>query len=181
MPKIHLNLFDRASVQAALKQVEAYRDGLPEKIEKLQKRIAEEIRQSADAGFGGAAKEDIIFGEVADEDVVVTVEDGGENVSIVRASGPSAIWQEFGAGVYYNGPVGNSPNPLGKQNLFFIGKFGQGKGARNVWGFYYPKGSKNLVLTHGTPASMPMYHAEQEVIEKIVEIAREVFQEGDGS
>lgn len=178
MPKIELNPCDTKSIEAALKKVLAYRDSLPRKVAELRRRVAEEMADLIDAGFGGASDEDIIYGSVEDEDVVVSVDDGGENVTIVTAKGASAVFQEFGAGVYYNGPVGSSPNPLGPQNLFYIGTYGQGKGARKVWGFYYPKGSKNLVLTHGTPASMPMYHAEQDIIRRIADIARDAFKDG---
>ena len=178
MLKIELNPYNTKSIKAALKEVKAYRDNLPRKISELRRRVAKEMADLIDTGFGEAADEDIIEGSVKDEDVVVSVEDGGENVTVVTAKGASAVFQEFGAGVYHNRPVGSSPNPLGPQNLFYIGTFGQGKGARKVWGFYYPKGSKNLVLTHGTPASMPMYHAEQDIIRRIADIARDVFKDG---
>ena len=38
---------------------------------------------------------------------------------------------------------------------------------------YYEDGE--LIITRGTPASMPMYNAVQEVTKKAIEIAREVF------
>ena len=41
------------------------------------------------------------------------------------------------------------------------------------WG-YYEDGE--LVITRGTPASMPMYNAVQKVTKRAIEIAREVFQ-----
>ena len=78
---------------------------------------------------------------------------------------------EFGAGVYFNGPEPYpEPRPAGVSR---IGEYGQGKGKQNTWGYYDDGG--NLILTHGTPAAMPMYHAERTMEQEIKRIAREVF------
>lgn len=45
-------------------------------------------------------------------------------------------------------------------------------GKRKVWGFYK---NGSLTLTHGTPATMPMYNAMKTVCDEISEIAKEVF------
>lgn len=178
MPKITLNPFSPSSIAKAAELVKEYADDLPKKVKLLRERVAEEMAKLAQEGFNGADDEDIIYGDVTVEKVDVYVKTDGE-VAFVVADGKSAIWQEFGAGVYHNpGGVGSSPNPLGPQNAYYIGTYGKGHGAQQVWGFYDPPDSKNLVLTRGTPASMPMYKAEKAVIEKIVQIAREVFSEG---
>lgn len=184
MPKITLNPFDRDSIDRAIEQVKAYRDSLTEKEKKIREAVAQQLTDAVKVGFNGAADEDIIVGNATAEKVEVDVIPDHDGESGVKADGKKAVFQEFGAGVYYNGSVGSSPNPLGPQNMFYIGTFGQGKGARKVWGFYDPPDARDLqhlVLTHGTPASMPMYHAEQEIIEKIPEIAREVFKDGDAT
>ena len=81
------------------------------------------------------------------------------------------MWVEFGAGVYHNGAVGSSPNPYGSELGFTIGSYGT-NGARDIWGFYE---NGELVLTHGTPAAMPLFHAVQDTIDEIPSIAKEVF------
>ena len=93
-------------------------------------------------------------------------------ITTVIAEGEDAVWCEFGAGVYHNGSAGSSPNPYGKDLGFTIGNYGKGYGKRTAWG-YFEDGE--LVITRGTPASMPMYNAVQEVARKAIEIAREVF------
>ena len=45
-------------------------------------------------------------------------------------------------------------------------------GKRQVWGFYE---DGELKLTHGAPATMPMYNAMKIVCDEIVAIAKEVF------
>ena len=74
------------------------------------------------------------------------------------------------------GPVGSSPNPYGNDLGFTIGSYGKGYGKGQVWGYYAdPENKTGLVLTHGTPATMPMYNAAMEVMRKAVEIAKEVW------
>lgn len=178
MPKITLNPFDPASIDAAIAQVKEYRDSLESKTETLRKRVAEEIAALSQTGFNGAGYDDVIHEGMKVPDVRVSV-DEQDNVSIVVAYGNEAVFAEFGAGVYYNGPAGSSPHPWGPGNVFYIGTYGKGYGARKIWGYYDEAG--DLKLTHGTPASMPMYHATQDVVNMIVEIAREVFRDGGSS
>lgn len=183
MPKITLNPFDRDSIDRAIEQVKAYRDSLPKKVETLRKRVAEELVDLAENGFNGAWYDDVLGEGMSLPKVDVYFKDDGD-ACIVFAKGDSVIWQEFGAGVYYNGPVGSSPHPWGAQNLFLIGEYGSGYGKKQIWGYYDPeyiRDEAHLKLTRGTPASMPMYHATQEVLGKIVEIAREVFKDGDAT
>lgn len=175
MPTISLNPFDQASIDAAIQQVKEYRDSIPVKAEILRRRVAEEIASLSETGFNGAGYDDVLGEGMKVPDVQVSVDDK-DKVSVVVAYGKEAVFAEFGAGVYYNGPAGSSPHPWGPGNVFLIGTYGKGYGARKVWGYYDETGT--LKLTHGTPASMPMYHAEQEVIGKIVDIARDVFKDG---
>lgn len=87
--------------------------------------------------------------------------------------GKEILFIEFGAGVHYNGDVGSSQHPKGPENGFLIGTYGMGYGSRQVWGYYAESGE--LVLTRGTEATMPMYKASQEMIDKVVKIAKEAF------
>lgn len=177
MPKIRFSL-DGAEIERSINQVKEYGQSLKSKTEKLRKRIGEELSELAQVGFNGSTYDDVLNEGAKVPDVEVKVE-YGENVTIVVALGKEAVFAEFGAGVYYNGPAGSSPHPWGPANVFYIGTYGKGYGARKVWGYYDESGE--LKLTHGTPASMPMYHATQEVLGKIVKIAREVFKDGDSS
>lgn len=54
-----------------------------------------------------------------------------------------------------------------------IGSFGEGKGARTVWGFRGEDGE--LHLSRGVPAAMPMYRAAREALGEIEALAVEVF------
>lgn len=89
--------------------------------------------------------------------------------------GKEILFIEFGAGVYHNekAGVGGSTHPKGPENSFLIGTYGMGHGSQKVWGYYDDSGE--LVLTHGTKATMPMYEASLKIRDEVVRIAREVF------
>lgn len=160
------------SINDVRRQLYDYKSTLREKTELLSNRVAEYIRQSAEAGFASAIADDRLTTGPKSAEVKVTV-DGKGTIQVVIANGKDAVWCEFGAGVYHNGGVGSSPHPKGAENGFTIGTYGKGKGAQTVWGYMDENGA--LCLTHGTPASMPMYRALQSAMEHIVEMAKEVF------
>lgn len=160
------------SIQKAIDELRDYERDLGRKTNLLRERIAEVIRNQAANGFAASGIDDRLNGGMRKANVSVTV-DTSDGVSVVLASGDDAVWIEFGAGVYHNGGAGSSPNPLGAALGYTIGGYGKGHGKRSVWGYYDQGG--NLVLTHGTPATMPMYNAVQAVCASYVQIAKEVF------
>ena len=159
-------------INRAIRELQEFKQDFLEKVDTYRKRIAEEIAVNASMIFANSVVDDVIQGSPRRPDVQVTVDERG-GISVVVANGEDAVWCEFGAGVYHNGSVGSSPNPLGTDLGLTIGSYGKGHGKQSAWGYYDEDG--NLVITRGTPASMPMYNAVQEVARKSVEIAREVF------
>jgi len=159
-------------INRAIRELQEFKQDFLEKVDTYRKRIAEEIAVNASMLFANSVVDDVIQGSPRRPDVQVTVDERG-GISVVVANGEAAVWCEFGAGVYHNGSVGSSPNPFGTDLGLTIGSYGKGHGKQSAWGYYDEDG--NLVITRGTPASMPMYNAVQEVARKSVEIAREVF------
>ena len=177
--KLTLNTTD---INKAIRELEQYEQEFQKKVDAYRQRIAEEIEKMVSINFGGAILEDVI-GTIVDNklvpggsprkpEVTVDVSHDGD-ISIVVAKGEDAIWCEFGAGVYHNGAAGSSPHPYGKDLSLTIGSYGFGRGKQTSWG--YSKDGK-VFITRGTPASMPMYNAVQDVTKRAIEIAREVFQ-----
>jgi len=173
---IHVSLNSR-SIGDAIRELREYKKEIKRKTELLRQQIALEISVAAESRFKMAVVDDLLNAPARMANVEVTVEDSGKT-SVVIASGEDAVWVEFGAGVYYNGgegAIGKSPHEKGVELGFTIGSMGE-NGKKNVWGFYEGEGNdKTLLLTHGTPASMPMYNSMMEVCRRIDEIAREVF------
>ena len=159
-------------INSAIREGNKFKQDFRNKVDTYRKRIAEELAVQASLNFGNAVVDDVIHGSPRRPDVAVTVSERG-SISVVVAEGEDAVWCEFGAGVYHNGSVGSSPNPYGNDLGFTIGSYGKGYGKKQAWGYYDENG--DLVITRGTPASMPLYNAAQEVMRKAIEIAKEVF------
>lgn len=169
---------DSGSIASAIEELEQFRDDFVERCGRLRRLVAERIQWSAAQGFASATVSDIILnraGYVPVNDVQVTATEDGD-VSIVIAEGTQAVFIEFGAGVYHNGAAGSSPHPWGAQMGYVIGSYGLGNGVKNAWGFYSGQNDQaHLVVTHGTPAAMPMYRGVEEAIRSIDGMVREVF------
>lgn len=151
------------SIDAAIRQVEKYKRWVDSKTQELVKRLAEVGLEEARVRFSGAEYS-------GENDAEVTVEPIADGFKIV-ATGQAVFFIEFGAGVYYNGTEPYpEPRPKGISN---IGEYGDGKGKRKAWGFYDESGE--LVITHGTPAAMPMLHASRTMQQEVERIAKEVF------
>lgn len=159
-------------INRAIREVNKFKQAFRNKVDTYRKRIANEIAVQASLNFGNAVVDDVIKGSPRRPDVQVSVSERGD-IAVVIADGEDAVWCEFGAGVYHNGAVGSTPHPSGESLGFTIGSYGKGYGKKQAWGYYDESGE--LVITRGTPATMPMYNAAQEVMRKSVEIAREVF------
>ena len=170
---IAIDVFNPASIDAAAREIREYGKWVKRKTDELRERIAYFIAKDASAVFNTAVAEDDMREGVITGSVEVSVEPQGDNTTVIIASGKDAVFMEFGAGVYYNGAVGSSPNPWGAGLGFTIGSYGKGNGRKEVWA--YDGGDGQIHLTHGTPASMPLYRAVQSVSRDIVRIAREVF------
>ena len=168
---ITISLNDK-EIDRAIREIKAYKKAFQQKVDTFRRRIAEEIASSAELKFGSSTMEHTIQGASRKPSVQVSVDERG-NVSVVVADGEDAVWCEFGAGVYFNGSVGSSPNPYGNKLGFTIGSYGKGYGKGKAWGYYDETGE--LVITRGTPASMPMYNSAKEVAKKAIKIAGEVF------
>lgn len=159
-------------IDRAIRELEQYKQDIIRKTDLLRERVAERLAELSRDGFAGAVVDDLLKGGQRTAQVDVSI-DQRDNVTLVIARGEDAVWVEFGAGVHYNGSAGTSPHPKGSELGFTIGGYGKGMGKKDVWGFYE---DGELRLTHGTPATMPMYNAVKTVCDEIAEIAREVFQ-----
>ena len=133
----------------------------------MEKQLLEELAniglKEAQVRFTNA-----MYDGVNDSEVTL---DAIENGYRIVAKGKAVAFIEFGAGVYYN-PTEPYPNPR-PDGIVGIGEYGKGYGKRQAWGF--KNESDELVITHGNPAAMPMWHASEEMRNSILTIARRVF------
>lgn len=152
-----------SNISEAIKQINAYKDSLEKKKKVFMERLATVGGLTARQGFSAAIYD-------GDSNVEVYVEETDTGYRIV-ATGQAVAFIEFGAGVYYNP---GEPYPLPRpEGIVGIGEYGNGFGKRRAWG--YKDNTGQLVVTHGNSAQMPMYNATQEMVKRIVDIAKEVF------
>lgn len=176
-PSLKANLSVK-SLQDLKKQLLDYKAELEDKCERFVRELAEAgipVVEShiAQAGFTYDEK-GIQSGSDTEHNTYVKVDSLiGMSKATLVLEGREILFIEFGAGVTYNGSVGSSPHPKGQENGFLIGTYGMGHGSQQVWGYYAEDGE--LVLTHGTKATMPMYKASLDIRKKVVGIAKRVF------
>ena len=162
--KITINPFDTKSISNAIKQLEQYKKDFLAKEELFVKRLAEIGVSVATTGFA-----------VADYDgdkgnIQVTLEQNGTSVAVI-ASGEKVGFIEFGTGVknpeWDNSGMDYTPPKHGT--------YGKGQGA-NPHGWYFTQhpGAKAR-HTYGNQPAEAMRTARDVMIEKVTQIAREVW------
>jgi hypothetical protein len=151
------------SMRNAIAELKAYRDSLDAKTDKLLEELAYIGVKEASIRFTTA-----IYDGVNDSSVTMEpIKDG----YCIKAEGRAVAFIEFGAGVYHNpGEPYPKPRPSG---IVGIGEYGKGYGKRQAWGFRDESGE--LVITHGTPAAMPLWYASEEMRDAILTTFKEVF------
>ncbi len=159
-----------------ISRLEAYQKSLEEKQHTLLRELTMVGIDVAEAKFQTAQYD-------GDNDVVVNRQPEwvGNNKLFLTATGNAVTFIEFGTGVHYTEQHPNA-GALGAVR----GTYGQGKGSRDSWGYYGNPGTNGrvlkendkgtVVLTHGNPPARAMYDAAKEMRARVVNIAREVFQ-----
>lgn len=165
-----------AGIDALIRGIEEYKTWLNERAKVLVQRLADEGYQVASLGFQQAAYD-------GTNDSSVSVEDRGDYVKAVIATGSAVLFIEFGTGVTYP-----DNHPEAAKHGMIRGEYGKGKGKQSVWGYYGEPGTngtvirkksgKEIVLTRGNPANMPMYEAVKQLKERLPALVSEVFGSG---
>ena len=167
--KIAIDVFDKKSIDLAIRKLEEYKKGLNRKAEMLCERLAEKGAWYAEWNF--SAIEWTYSGDVSYE---ITAKRLDENHYVVEAAGEGVLFLEFGAGA----TLGYG-HPLADQMGMGPGTYPNAKGHwndRNGWWYREEDGTK--VHTYGNAPGMPMYNAAKDLRREIELAAREIFQGG---
>lgn len=165
--KIVIQLNDR-SIRQAIKELEQYKLWLNERAALLTEKLAAVGLEVARIKFQNAEYAGI-------NDVTCHVEQDGTKATIY-ANGSAVAFIEFGTGVSH---------PEHPSGMFQHGTYGQGKGKRQMWGYYGEAGTSgkwvrsgakgDVYVTSGNPPAMAMYDAVNVMTAEVTRIAREVF------
>lgn len=172
------NILSLSSIKQLQRELQSYSNSLTAKCEEVVRRLAqvgldEAEKHISEAGFTYDEKGIESGSDVEHHSEIKVKTLNGYSHADLIVSGKEIAFIEFGAGVYYNGAVGQSPNPKGNDLGMVIGSYEEGHGKQNVWGYYSDGGE--LVLTHGTKATMPMYNASMRMYQEAPKIVKEVF------
>ena len=158
---ITIDVFNPASIDAAVKEIRDYSKWVQRKTKELSKRLAA-------IGVTLAAIEYSRVPYQGLKDVNLSIEIGAKpNQYDIVANGETVLILEFGAGVRYGyGHPQDSEFGMGP------GTYPSDKGNWNSpKGWYIPGGEH----TYGNPPSMAMYLTAKELRNRLLDIAREVF------
>lgn len=156
--KITIDPFDKKSIGTALKQIQQYKRDFAKKEQLFLQKVAEIGVSVAQTGFALADYDGV-------NDVSVGLVKTPTGYSVV-ASGETVGFIEFGTGVTYpewdNSGMEYTPPKHGT--------YGKGLGA-NPKGWYYAPGQH----TYGNMPAEAMRTARDEMVSRVMMIAREVF------
>lgn len=165
--RVGLNAKD---INAAIRQLERYRDDLDRKGREICRRLASYGATVATPMFSSAAYD-------GNNDVTVDVEET-ENGYVIRASGTAVLFIEFGSGVTYGyghpDPHGYGPGTWPDKHYRRDSSGSMVANWENDRGWYTPKEAGGQ-HTYGNPPAMAMYRAGQDVKAEVLRVAREVF------
>lgn len=163
MKTITMNL-SAASIDSAIKQLKEYKTELRKKAQKICEKLAVSGAVNVSLGYATA----IYTGS---KDYSVTVEEIRDGYRIL-ADGETALILEFGAGVTYG-----YGHPQADEFGMGPGTYPDGKGHWNdPAGWWIPK-EHGGGHTYGNPPTMAMYETAKELRDRVLDVAREVFNE----
>lgn len=166
--KIAINPFDPASIKAAIAQVKQYKKDFLVKEQEFTRRLAE-------IGVRVAQEIYSVVDSDGPNDVVVQLlqTPGGYTV---LASGETVGFLEFGTGK--RTPEWDSSDNAGFPIPYTPpkhGTYGKLQG-NNDWGWWYkPSEGAKAIHTYGIAPAEAMLTARNQIIEQVVQIAREVW------
>lgn len=160
--KITVDPFDKKSIDAAIKQIEQYKRDFLKKEQEFTRRLAEIGVRVAQAGFALADYD-------GDNDVVVELVPNKNGYCVV-AKGETVGFIEFGTGVKYRryNSAGLKYTPPER------GSYGKGQG-KNPKGWYFSPSQGAIQHSYGNPPAEAMLEARNTMIERTIQIAREVW------
>ena len=161
--KIVVTPYDRNSIDEAVRLINQYKNDFLAKEKEFVRRLAEIGVRVAQSGYAIADYDGV-------NDVVVSMVETGNGYAVV-AAGEAVGFIEFGTGVRHpewdNTDTDYTPPKHGT-----YGK-GQGKNPHGWW-FKQNDGGR-ATHTYGNPPSESMLTARNEIIDRAIQIAREVW------
>ena len=171
MKTIHIDVFDRESLESGLRELRDFRDEFQRKANLACETVAAMLADRISTNLSEIPYSDDVV-DITTHTPMPTIPMYASyargNTVVVEENGGEIAFIEFGAGVYHNQ---GRTNPLSDSVSFDTspGSFGNGNGVKPFWFFEHNK------LSFGTPAYMPIYNAIEAIKPEIPTILREIF------
>lgn len=161
--KIVIDPFDKKSIDAAIKKVQQYEKDFRAKEIEFVRRLKEIGVSVAETGFALADYDGV-------NDVLIAESQNGTR-AVVIAYGETVGFIEFGTGVKFQEYDSSTTEYTPPKH----GTYGKGKG-KNPHGWFYKQGDGAAARhTYGNPPAEAMLAARDEMIQRVTQIAREVW------
>jgi hypothetical protein len=161
--KIVIDPLDPKSISNAIKEVKRYKQEFEAKEKEFVKRLAELGVSVASTGFAMADYDGV-------NDVQVTMTQSGGS-AVVTAFGETVGFIEFGTGVKYPEWDASGMEYTPPKH----GTYGKGRG-KNPHGWYFKQSDgASARHTYGNPPAEAMRTARDVMVERVIQIAREVW------
>lgn len=161
--KIVVNPFDKKSIDAAIQKVKQYEKDFQAKENEFVRRLKEIGVSVAQTGFALADYDGV-------NDVLIAETQNGPR-AVVIAYGETVGFIEFGTGVKFREYDSSSTEYTPPKH----GTYGKGRG-KNPHGWYFKQNEGAAARhTYGNPPAEAMLAARDEMIQRVTEIAREVW------
>ena len=167
------------SIDKALKQIERYKKRFEKCHEKLVRELVQKGYDVVDGILSVVPEDEINYDPPTLNKSRIVASKGGVTASITL-SGEQALAIEFGTGVKFNGPLGTSRNPHGKELGWTIGSgsYGNWSGKQHAddpQGWSYMDKNGEFQHTYGHIAYQPMTQAELAITSEVINIAKSVY------
>ena len=165
------------SIRKLQDELKKYQNDLTTKCKLLAKELAEIGVNVAEARIGESplGKYVSIQTDISEEQAgckAVLIATGEVKKSDGYAPFNTLLAIEFGAGIHYN----QTPNPNADKFGFGVGTFPGQIHAEDPNGWYFWDDEKEKwIHSYGVKATMPMYHADMEIIQNVVKKTKEIF------
>ncbi len=160
---------DSNEIADLIEELNDYAESLSGKCQLFVTRLVKEgmnvIKAEYGSGLGDSSKDHNCTYQIDTEGNLVKAQ--------IVVSGEDILFIEFGSGIRWN----KSPHPKASEYGYGVGTYPGQTHAYDPNGWYYREDGK-LHHSWGTEATMPVYKASLQMIEKIEEIAQEVFNSG---
>ena len=161
--KIVIDPFDSKSISNAIKEVKRYKQEFEAKEKEFIRRLSELGVSVASSGFAMADYDGV-------NDVQVTMEQSGGS-AVITAFGEAVGFIEFGTGVKYPEWDASGMEYTPPKH----GTYGKGRG-KNPHGWYFKQSDgASARHTYGNQPAEAMRTARDVMVERVIQIAREVW------